>query len=131
MIQDDHDDHCMQVLRPWAACAMVGTVGLFAMAYGIIVLLDTKLSTPLDMLLAFSCAMSGLICFCVMRHCSLRARQRENRRKKRRHGIRMKRINSSNHVENINKPTDASWDSLSQLIQKNGIRKIVDDNKHF
>jgi hypothetical protein len=111
------EDHCMKVVSPYMACAIIGTVGLFAGAYGIIVLLDTKLSTPLDMLLAFVCAISGLICFCVMRYCSLRARKMGLRRTKRRHSIKMHRIapaKPGNHMKH-----DASLDSLSRLIQKN------------
>lgn len=109
-------DVCAQVVRPGTACAMVGTVILFAVAYGIIVLLDTKLSTPLDMLLAFVCAMSGLICFCVMRYCSARAQRQKLRRTKHKHSIQMRRIKtSSSHVTH---PPDTSLASLSQLIQK-------------
>ncbi len=108
-------DVCAQVVRPGTACAMVGTVILFAVAYGIIVLLDTKLSTPLDMLLAFVCAMSGLICFCVMRYCSGRAQHQKLRRAKRNHGIQMRRIKTPSRA--VHSP-DASLTSLSQLIQK-------------
>lgn len=108
-------DVCVQVVRPGTACAMVGTVILFAVAYGIIVLLDTKLSTPLDMLLAFGCAMSGLICFCVMRYCSGRAQRQNLRRTKRKHGIQMRRIKTPSHAVH---PQDTSLASLSQLIQK-------------
>ncbi len=108
-------DVCAQVVRPGTACAMVGTVILFAVAYGIIVLLDTKLSTPLDMLLAFGCAMSGLICFCVMRYCSGRAQRQNLRRTKRKHGIQMRKIKTPSHAVH---PPDTSLASLSQLIQK-------------
>ena len=112
----DANDHCMKVVSPCVAWAMVGTVTLFAGAYGIIVLLDTKLSTPLDMLLAFFCAVSGLACFCVMRYCSLLARRRGLRRKKRRHSIKMHRITPPSNPRTHKH--DASLDSLSKLIQK-------------
>ena len=124
--EDDVNDHCMKVVSPCVAWAMVGTVTLFAGAYGIIVLLDTKLSTPLDMLLAFFCAVSGLACFCVMRYCSLLARRRGLRRKKRRHSIKMCRITPSNPR---NHKPDTSLDSLSKLIQKTTTNASA--NKNF
>ena len=122
--EEDAEDRCVQVLRPSTACAIIGTTLIFAVAYGIIVLMDTKLSTPMDMLLAFVCAMSGLICFCIMRYCSERARRQNLRRGKHRHSIQMRRINDSERQSSSSMPdkdSDTSLDSLSRLIKKNGI----------
>ena len=122
--EDDDKDRCGQVLRPGTACAIIGTTLIFAVAYGIIVLMDTKLSTPMDMLLAFVCAMSGLICFCIMRYCSERARRQNLRRSKHRHSIQMRRINDSERLSSSMPDKDGgdtSLDSLSRLIKKNGI----------
>ena len=122
--EEDDEDRCGHVLRPGTACAIIGTTLIFAVAYGIIVLMDTKLSTPMDMLLAFVCAMSGLICFCIMRYCSERARRQNLRRSKHRHSIQMRRINDSERLSSSSMPdkdNDTSLDSLSRLIKKNGI----------
>ncbi len=120
----DEEDRCTQVLRPGTACAIVGTTVIFAVAYGIIVLMDTKLSTPVDMLLAFICAMSGLICFCIMRYCLERTRLQNLRRTKRRHSIQIRRIDASDR-SSLPIPDNTSLDSLSQLIKKNGILKTL------
>lgn len=97
-IDDDDNNHPMsRTVQRQTACVVVGTVILFAMAYAILAILDTKLSAPLDAFLALMFAITALTVFCVMRHFAIRASRERVRKNKRRNQY--SQIPLSGHME--------------------------------